>query len=121
MDKSIKKNGAVCSTNQQVKIHKHTKVCIQQFQLASTRFQNVHLDLVGPLVPANTNDLNLRSYKYILMCIDRTTKWVETQPLLDITAKSVTKWMHELLYWHTFTCYYWPKSTVWKLTISEII
>lgn len=77
-----------CLTCQRVKVLKQAKVQIRQFQLPSARFQAVHIDPVAPIIPAkNTNDSS--PYKYILTCIDRTTKWVEAQPLLEIITNSV--------------------------------
>lgn len=47
-----------------------------------------HLDIVGShsLVKYN-ND----TYHYLLICNDRTTKWIETEPLAEITARTVAR------------------------------
>ncbi|XP_037809862.1 protein NYNRIN-like [Lucilia sericata] len=42
------------------------------------------MDIVGPL-PVS------RGYKYILTCIDRTTRWPEAYPLQNITSEEIVK------------------------------
>ncbi|UYV68091.1 hypothetical protein LAZ67_5003026 [Cordylochernes scorpioides] len=54
------------------------------FPLPSTRFEHVHLDLIGPL-PHSEN------CTHILTAIDRYSKWPEAFPISDKTAISVAK------------------------------
>ena len=77
---------------QQSKIHLHTKSPVSNFDLPSSRFQTVHIDIVGPLptVP-NLSDPYLSPYRYLLTCIDRATRWIEVQPLVDITAQTIAQ------------------------------
>ena len=90
MDKSIRKLCHECSSCQQSKIHRHTKSPIQNFELPSARFQTVHIDIVGPLPPVkNDNDPYFSPYRYLLTCIDRSTRWIEAQPMTEISAQSV--------------------------------
>ena len=92
MDKTIKQFCAECVSCQQAKINRHTKAPVHNFELPSPRFQTVHIDIVGPLHPVYTSsDPYLKPYRYVLTCIDRATRWLETQPLVEITAQSVAE------------------------------
>ena len=92
MDKTIKQFCAECVSCQCSKINRHTKSQITNFELPSPRFQTVHIDIVGPLPPVrNNSDPYLSPYRYVLTCIDRATRWIEAQPLMEITAQSVAQ------------------------------
>lgn len=69
-----------------------TKSAVQEFDLPSACFQTVHIDIVGPLpLTHNESDPYLSPYKYLLTCIDRATRWIEVQPMIEITAQSVAE------------------------------
>ena len=54
------------------------------FSTPDTRFDNIHIDIVGPLLPS-------KGYSYLLTRIDRFTCWPEAVPLTNITAESVSQ------------------------------
>ena len=90
MDRCIRRWCAECIRCQEAKITRHTKAPVHSFELPSDRFQSVHIDLVGPLPPTKeSSDMYTKPYKYLLTCIDRTTKWIEAIPLAEITASAV--------------------------------
>lgn len=91
MDKSIKTWCTECQHCQQAKIIKHTKSKVNPFELPSSRFETVHVDIVGPLLPVkNQTDPYFSPYRYLLTCIDRNTRWIEACPITEITAKSIS-------------------------------
>lgn len=90
MDRNIRQFVRECLNCQQSKIHRHTKSETSSFCLPSERFQTVHIDIVGPLVPSKQHQESYFSpYRYLLTCIDRATRWIEVAPLVDITAASI--------------------------------
>jgi hypothetical protein len=52
-------------------------------------FDKWALDFVGPISPMS------RKKKYILVCIDFVTKWVEEKSLYQATEKSVVEFIYE--------------------------
>ena len=90
MDRHIREWCRDCIACQQSKVHKHTHSTVSEFSLPSSRFQSVHIDIVGPLPPTTMyNESYPSQYRYLLTCIDRATRWMEVSPMTEITASAV--------------------------------
>lgn len=90
MDKDVQEYVRHCLHCQRSKVHRHTQSPVDTISPSSDRFQTVHIDIVGPLPPAqDPNHIYTLPYKYLLTCIDRATRWCEAIPLINTTASSV--------------------------------
>ena len=79
----INKWAAECVDCQQSNIHRHTKIHPVPIKVPSTRFQDINIDLVGPL-PSSPD-----GHKYILTIVDRFSRWPEAIMLKGISAAEV--------------------------------
>ena len=66
---------------QQSKVQCHVKAPLQAPPAPDSRFDSIHVDIVGPLPP-------FKGYTYLFICIDRYTHWREAIPMTDATAES---------------------------------
>ncbi|KAH9580784.1 hypothetical protein MS3_00000726 [Schistosoma haematobium] len=67
-----------CMKCQKVKIHRHTSSAVGPFSHPDTRFEHIHIDIVGPLPFSN-------GYNYIF------PQWPVAIPIKDTSAESVAK------------------------------
>ena len=71
-----------CGCQQQKRIVKLDRIPIAPVIRATTSFEMVNIDLIGPLEPMSSG-----GHKYILCLIDSCTRWVEAVPLRTLTAR----------------------------------
>ena len=63
MRSDIKRWTQACLACQLSKVHTHTSSPLSSFPVPDVRFDNIHIDIVGPLPLFN-------NYSYLLTCID---------------------------------------------------
>ena len=66
-----------CKGCQTAKISRHNRPVFGKFAEPTERFDHVHIDIVGPLP---------YSFRYLLTCVDRFTRWPEAIPLVETVA-----------------------------------
>ena len=81
MDKDIRNWSRECLDCQKCKVQRHTKTEVQKFDIPTSRFEAIHIDIVGPLTPVNYDDSYTGAYRYLLTCI--------AAPMKDVIAATV--------------------------------
>jgi cleavage and polyadenylation specificity factor subunit 1 len=89
-NKDIKEWTRSCEECQKNKVHKHTKTAIGNIRMPGNKFEDIHIDLIGPLPPSEGK-------RYCLTMIDRFSRWAEVVPLQTITSVDIIK--NILEYW----------------------
>ncbi|GFT99545.1 retrovirus-related Pol polyprotein from transposon 412 [Nephila pilipes] len=68
-------------------VSRHTRSEIGKFEPPSSRFEHVHIGLVGPLPQSE-------GFRYCLPCMDRFSKWPEAYSLVEISAETLVMFFH---------------------------
>ena len=90
MKRDISSWAKCCLDCQKSKVARHCHPPTKPISDPHIMLAHVHLDVVGPLAPS-------QGYRYILTCIDRTTRWPEAIPIQDATADTLLQTF--LLHW----------------------
>ena len=94
MTKNVATYCKSCLKCQKSKISRHNKMQPAQFIAPDARFELVHINIVGPL-------LDCKGYRYILSMTDRFSRWLEAEPMMDMTAETVSR-----VFFKTWVCRY---------------
>lgn len=85
MQKKIKLFVQACTQCQRTKVTRYNTTPLTQIQVDKKRFNVIHIDIVGPLLPtANYN-------QYVLTIIDHYTKFLTLIPIQDQSSENVSQ------------------------------
>lgn len=101
MNKDIRDWVRYCLACQRSKVHRHQRAPLVSFPHPEQRFDQIHLDLIGPLPEAN-------GMCFAMTIIDRFSRWIEVVPLPNATARTCAS----ALMYHWIARYGCPRSVV---------
>ncbi|KYB25159.1 hypothetical protein TcasGA2_TC034897 [Tribolium castaneum] len=81
MDATMRKWARTCVACQKAKVNRHTVAPLKFFELPESRFEHIHIDIIGPLPPS-------QGHRYCLTMSDRFTRWPEIAPMDNKTVLS---------------------------------
>lgn len=84
MNKDITAWAKSCLQCQRSKIARHNHFTPERIPVPDSRFEHVHLDIIGPLPQVG-------EFRYCLTLIDRFSRWPEAVPLQNISADIIAK------------------------------
>ena len=84
INSNVRRWARSCLQCQRSKVHRHTVSPLATFASPDARFDQLHVDIVGPLPPC-------QGFCYLLICVDHFTRWPEAIPISEITAQTVVQ------------------------------
>ena len=84
MSKDIRQWTRSCLSCQRANVTTHVRAPVESLPMPSSRFESLHVDLVGPL-PL------LQGFSYLLTVVDRFTMRPEAIPVVDISAETCAR------------------------------